>query len=1166
LIGRGGYGEVWRAIAPGGIAKAVKIVYGDVDTTHADSELRSLARIKDVRHPLLLSIERIEVICGNLIIITELADNSLKDQFQKHREAGLPGVPQDELLQLVSDAADALDFLYAWYSLQHLDVKPENILIVSGRAKVGDFGLVKNLYERSVLLVGGLAPTYAPPELFEGRPTSHSDQYSLAIVYAHMLTGVLPFNASNTAQLAALHLRGVPDLSALPKRQRPVIARELSKDPLQRFDTCAEMVAALKESVRSLAQSGVFELSPASRAKSDPDLQPTVIGPMAAAASPAKQRETDSAFETAGPTKSSARCHPGKTRGSLADESTSAGDVQQPVILVAIGGTGVRVLSRLVNRLHERLGDETNWPPLSLLAIDSNPRELNGSFHDNDLARVHLVPIPLKPADAMGSQAGSILKWLGRRWFYNMPRDLTTSKLRPLGRLALVTNGARVREGIATALSDAASRFASCQGSTGGTLTAPRVILVGSICGGTAGGAIIDLAYAIRSELKRRQLADDGLHGILLHALPRGQADRDMARANAFATLNELQHFSRPGGHFPGEALLGAMPFHGDNAIFGHTQLIDLGLAAESTEHDQSADQVAEFLYSTSFAADVNLLEPSQCDSEVRGGEADATTVHSYEVLSLGAGVAPAVSQAVRLACGDVIRLWQEGSMSPFATADSTQVNQTQIITLIPSRISDSERRDNTAHRCVTDSRLGLDSLLADAAEVIRLESGSDTDAFVRRMVDEILEATKDTPDRTARAKTAVELIDQFFHADARSGASESPGELFFRQIVARLTSRVRDRVKALSNSLQSQVDAADVRIDGTRRRAVTLEQYFQSCQKSALATASALRETAITIGLSASTDELMRTERSRFLGLGPRRKPSDDKLRDVLKSCAEASMSELAYRIVGRVVPVIDAELATLIEHLDRLSRDLNSLVAPVRNAALCWTSVENELPQASPVSAAFHHLLFSQLRLRRIEMALRIDEALKRHLFEDGHGIRRFLNPDADMRQLWQPLQEQSRRVVLECLHEIRGQVIVDFGAGLPGTEAAELVTLIAASFQTAGAAEPVAGTRRILIVPDDADSSRLQGELRPLTSGLQIIRARKCDLTLCTIRTEASLGRVADAIIVGHDAYRELAGRLYSRVDIAWQGFHNAAGDGAIGFADLSDDPSQTADIAT
>jgi len=49
LIGRGGCGEVWRAIAPGGIAKAIKIVYGDADATHAETEMRALSRIKDVR-------------------------------------------------------------------------------------------------------------------------------------------------------------------------------------------------------------------------------------------------------------------------------------------------------------------------------------------------------------------------------------------------------------------------------------------------------------------------------------------------------------------------------------------------------------------------------------------------------------------------------------------------------------------------------------------------------------------------------------------------------------------------------------------------------------------------------------------------------------------------------------------------------------------------------------------------------------------------------------------------------------------------------------------------------------------------------------------------------------------------------------------------------------
>ena len=54
LLGRGGYGEVWKAIAPGGITKAVKIVFGGVGTSHAETELRALARVKDVRHPLLL--------------------------------------------------------------------------------------------------------------------------------------------------------------------------------------------------------------------------------------------------------------------------------------------------------------------------------------------------------------------------------------------------------------------------------------------------------------------------------------------------------------------------------------------------------------------------------------------------------------------------------------------------------------------------------------------------------------------------------------------------------------------------------------------------------------------------------------------------------------------------------------------------------------------------------------------------------------------------------------------------------------------------------------------------------------------------------------------------------------------------------------------------------
>ena len=217
-IGAGGYGEVWKADAPGGLAKAIKFVYGRLDGERASRELKALGRIKEVRHPFLLSLERIEVIDGQLVIVTELADASLMNRFEQCVAAGAPGIPRDELLVYMSDAADALDYMRQTFSLQHLDIKPENLLILSGRVKVADFGLVKDIQDATVSLVGGLTPVYAAPEVFAGHPSLHSDQYSLAIVYQELLTGVLPFSGRNHAQLATQHQCSTPRLAPLATR------------------------------------------------------------------------------------------------------------------------------------------------------------------------------------------------------------------------------------------------------------------------------------------------------------------------------------------------------------------------------------------------------------------------------------------------------------------------------------------------------------------------------------------------------------------------------------------------------------------------------------------------------------------------------------------------------------------------------------------------------------------------------------------------------------------------------------------------------------------------------------------------------------------------------------------------------------------------------------
>src|SRR4029077_19251872 len=83
-LGKGGFGEVWKCEVPGGLVKAIKIVAGQThdlgdNRNGAAQELRALQHIKSIRHPFLLSMDRVEIVNGDLLIVMELADRSLQD-------------------------------------------------------------------------------------------------------------------------------------------------------------------------------------------------------------------------------------------------------------------------------------------------------------------------------------------------------------------------------------------------------------------------------------------------------------------------------------------------------------------------------------------------------------------------------------------------------------------------------------------------------------------------------------------------------------------------------------------------------------------------------------------------------------------------------------------------------------------------------------------------------------------------------------------------------------------------------------------------------------------------------------------------------------------------------------------------------------------------------
>jgi len=260
-IGSGGFGEVWKCTAPGGILKAIKFVYGnlnadDGDAVHAEQEQKALLRVKDVRHPFVLSMDRIEIVGGELAIVMELADKSLHDLLQEFQARGMKGVPRSDVLRYLSDAAEGLDHLIEKHNLQHLDVKPRNLFLIADRVKVADFGLVNQIERHTVTgRMGGLSPLYGAPETFNEKISIHSDQYSLAIVYCELVTGRRPFAGKNIRQLAVQHLHEPPDLSLLPEADRPIVGKALAKDPAKRFPSCQAFIKSLPPTVTQTAAS-----------------------------------------------------------------------------------------------------------------------------------------------------------------------------------------------------------------------------------------------------------------------------------------------------------------------------------------------------------------------------------------------------------------------------------------------------------------------------------------------------------------------------------------------------------------------------------------------------------------------------------------------------------------------------------------------------------------------------------------------------------------------------------------------------------------------------------------------------------------------------------------------------------------------------------------------
>lgn len=256
LLGRGGYGEVWEAHQDAdGSRVAVKFL-PCTDSEATAREIRTLQAIRELEHPNLTRMNQIWCFGGYIVVDMELAEGSLLDLLDAYlTEFGTPVLAEQVCLYL-AQAAEALDFLNTRQHLidgkrvavQHCDIKPSNLLLFGDTVKLADFGLTSltTMSVQSHRRAGTL--DYMAPEVFQGRISDRTDQYSLAVTYCHLRGGKLPFHDTPTT-MKKNYVRPDPDLTMLPANERPIIARALAHAPSDRWPSCAEMMDELTKQV-----------------------------------------------------------------------------------------------------------------------------------------------------------------------------------------------------------------------------------------------------------------------------------------------------------------------------------------------------------------------------------------------------------------------------------------------------------------------------------------------------------------------------------------------------------------------------------------------------------------------------------------------------------------------------------------------------------------------------------------------------------------------------------------------------------------------------------------------------------------------------------------------------------------------------------------------------